>query len=73
MGYAIQTTDLVALTSMHSALSFAIECLERCSERHDELEQTLEYALRLLARRELEYTVIRDISRHRARLALPGT
>jgi len=64
------TADLVALTSMRSALSFAMECLERCSERHDDLERAIEDALKLSARKELECTVIRDLSRHRDRLGI---
>lgn len=62
------TNDLVTLTAMRSALSHALECLDRLSHPNDELEKSIEFALNLSARKERECVLMRRLSHYRAGL-----
>ncbi|MEQ8558130.1 MAG: hypothetical protein RIB03_07405 [Henriciella sp.] len=68
MSENLRTNDVVAIASCRSALAFAMECLERGGHRHDELERLVESALQMATRKELECSVIRDLTRSRTSL-----
>ena len=62
------STDVYNMTSVRSALAFAMECLERSPIKHDDLERAVGDALHIANREELQATVISDLRRVRSRL-----
>ena len=67
------TSDLTAISSMRSALSHALECLDHLSLPHDELEQLIEKALQLSSRKERECMLMRRLSFYRAGVNMAET